>query len=75
MNNATALTLIMIAAVMGPAMVIAVIGAVSIKALGRNPSAAPKIYLGVILMIIFVEAISVMALLVVFEIFKTNPPL
>jgi F0F1-type ATP synthase membrane subunit c/vacuolar-type H+-ATPase subunit K len=56
-------------AVIGPAIVIAVVGSSTVKALGRNPSAAPKIYLGVILMLIFAEAASVMALLVVFQIF------
>ena len=50
-------------------VVIAVLGAASIKALGRNPSAAPKIYLGVLLMLIFTEATSIMALLVIFQLF------
>jgi F0F1-type ATP synthase membrane subunit c/vacuolar-type H+-ATPase subunit K len=73
MTNGMVITIIMVAAVLGPAIVIAVLGAVSIKALGRNPSAAAKIYLGVFLMIIFAEAIAIMALLVVFEIFNSNP--
>lgn len=61
---------VMFIAVMGPAIVIAVIGFASIKSLGRNPSAAPKIYLGVILMLVFAEAASIIALLVIFQIFK-----
>ena len=56
-------------AVIGPDIVIAVVGSSTVKALGRNPSAAPKIYLGVILMLMFAEAAYVMALLVVFQIF------
>lgn len=60
---------IMFIAVIGPSIVIAVIGAATIKALGRNPSAAPKIYLGVILMLVFAEATAIIALLVVFQIF------
>ena len=60
---------VMLIAVMGPALVMAVIGFATIKALGRNPSAAPKIYLGVILMLVFAEATSIIALLVVFQIF------
>lgn len=69
MNNAIAISLIMVACVLGPAAVIAVIGAATIKALGRNPSAAPKIYLGMILMLVFAEAIAIMAILAAFQIF------
>ena len=61
---------VMFIAVIGPAIVIAVVGFASIKSLGRNPSAAPKIYIGVILMLIFAEAASIIALLVVFQLFK-----
>jgi F-type H+-transporting ATPase subunit c len=60
---------IMVIAVLGPAIVIAVVGFATIKALGRNPSAAPKIFTGVILMLVFAEAASVIALLVVFQLF------
>lgn len=60
---------VMFIAVIGPSIVIAVVGAATIKALGRNPSAAPKIYLGVILMLLFAEAASIISLLVVFQIF------
>ncbi|MEI7750938.1 MAG: ATP synthase F0 subunit C, partial [Candidatus Omnitrophota bacterium] len=59
----------MFIAVIGPSIVIAVVGAASIKALGRNPSAAPKIYLGVILMLVFAEATSIISLLITFQIF------
>ena len=70
MSNAIVIIAVMFIAVMGPAIVISVVGFASIKSLGRNPSAAPKIYLGVILMLIFAEATSVIALLVVFQLFK-----
>lgn len=63
---------IMFFAVMGPAIVIAVIGYATVKALGRNPSAAPKIYLGVILMLIFAEATSIIALMIVFQLFSQS---
>ncbi len=69
MNQGMIVIIIMTVAVMGPAIVIAVIGSATIKALGRNPSAAPKIYMGVILMLVFAEAASITALLVVFQIF------
>jgi F0F1-type ATP synthase membrane subunit c/vacuolar-type H+-ATPase subunit K len=61
---------VMFIAVIGPSIVIAVVGAATIQALGRNPSAAPKIYLGVILMLLFAEAASIISLLVVFQIFS-----
>lgn len=60
---------VMMMAVLGPAIVIAVVGFATIKALGRNPSAAPKIYTGVILMLVFAEATSIISLLVVFQLF------
>ncbi len=69
MQNWIALA-VMFIAVVGPSLVIAIVGAATIQALGRNPSAAPKIYLGVILMLVFAEATSIIALLVVFQIFS-----
>lgn len=60
---------IMMVAVLGPSIVIAVLGYAVVKALGRNPSAASKIFMGIIIMLIFVEAISVIAILVVFQLF------
>ncbi len=68
MGQNIALILIVICTVLGPAAVIAVLGAASIKALGRNPSAAPKIYTGVILMLVFTEATAILALIVVFHV-------
>jgi len=61
--------LVLFAAVLGPSAVIASIGFSTIKALGRNPSAAPKIFLGMIIMLIFAEAISIITLLIVFQLF------
>jgi len=69
MGQNIAIILVVICAILGPAAVIAVLGAASIKALGRNPSAAPKIYTGVILMLVFTEASAIIALLVIFHIF------
>ena len=60
---------IMMIAVVGPSIVIAVLGYAVIKALSRNPSAASKIFMGMIVMLIFVEAISVVAILIVFQLF------
>ena len=61
---------IMMVAVLGPSIVIAVLGYSVIKALSRNPSAASKIFMGMVIMLIFVEAISVIAILVVFQLFS-----
>ena len=69
MDQAITVISIMFIAVLGPSIVIAVIGFATIKALGRNPSAAPKIYMGVILMLVFAEGTSIISLLVVFQIF------
>ncbi len=61
--------MIMFIAVMGPAVVIAVLGYSVIKALGRNPSAASKIFMGMAIMLIFVEALSIISILIIFQLF------
>ena len=60
---------VMLVTILGPSAVIAAIGYASIKALGRNPSAAPKILIAMIIALIFAEAIAVIALLVLFQLF------
>ena len=61
---------IMLVTILGPSAVIAAIGYASIRALGRNPSAAPKILLAMIIALIFAEAIAVVALLILFQLFN-----
>jgi F0F1-type ATP synthase membrane subunit c/vacuolar-type H+-ATPase subunit K len=61
--------LVILVAVLGPSVVIGFLGFATIKALGRNPSAASKIFMGTVLLLVFVEAISLVAILVVFQIF------
>ncbi|MFA5094723.1 MAG: hypothetical protein WC512_05715 [Candidatus Omnitrophota bacterium] len=61
--------LVMLVTILGPSAVIAAIGYASIKALGRNPSAAPKILQAMIISLIFAEAIAVIALLILFQLF------
>ncbi len=61
---------VMFIAVMGPSVVIAVLGYAVIKALSRNPSASSKIFLGMGIMLVFVESISVLAILIVFQLFS-----
>ena len=65
------LTIILILAIgtIGPSIVIAAVGFASIMALGRNPSSSPKIMLAMIIALIFAEAIAVIALIVVFQVF------
>ena len=63
---------VMFIAVMGPSVVIAVLGYAVIKALGRNPSAASKIFVGMAVMLVFVEAISIVAMLVIFQLFSNK---
>ncbi len=61
--------LVMFVTIIGPSMVIASIGYASIRALGRNPSAAPKILQAMIVALVFAEAIAVIALLILFHMF------
>jgi F0F1-type ATP synthase membrane subunit c/vacuolar-type H+-ATPase subunit K len=49
--------------------VIASIGYASIRALGRNPSAANKILQAMIIALVFAESIAVIALLILFQLF------
>lgn len=61
--------LVLFVVILGPSAVIAAIGYASIKALGRNPSAAPKILTAMIVALIFSESIAVIALLILFQLF------
>lgn len=69
MQNLT-IILIMFLATLGPSLVIGAVGFAAITAVGRNPSAAPRILLSMIVAFLFAEAIAVMALLMVFNLFK-----
>ncbi|MBL8013413.1 MAG: hypothetical protein JNN05_06145 [Candidatus Omnitrophica bacterium] len=62
--------MVMFIAVLGPSIVIAVLGFAVIKALSRNPSASSKIFLGMGFMLVCVESISVLAILVIFQLFS-----
>ena len=61
--------LVMLVTILGPSAVIAAIGFSSIRALGRNPSAAPSIILAMVIALVFAEAIAVIALLILFQLF------
>lgn len=68
MKNLTVI-LIMLISTLGPSAVIAAVGYASVRALGRNPSAAPKILISMILAFIFAEAIAILGLLIVYNLF------
>ena len=61
--------LVMFITIIGPSAVIAAIGYASIRALGRNPSAAPKILQAMIVSLVFSMSIAVIALLILFQLF------
>ena len=61
--------MVMFVVIIGPSAVIASIGYASIRALGRNPSAAGKILQAMIMSLIFAESIAVIALLILFQLF------
>ncbi len=69
MDRNVALVLIFSLCIMGPIAVIVVASFASISALGRNPSATPKIFTAMVVALIFAVAISVIAMLIVFQLF------
>jgi len=64
--NTPAVILLMLLSTLGPSLVIGYVGYAAVKALGRNPSAAPKIFLTMMLVFIFVEAIAIIALFLIY---------
>jgi F0F1-type ATP synthase membrane subunit c/vacuolar-type H+-ATPase subunit K len=68
MMESFVLIAIMFVTIIGPAVVIAAIGFASIRALGRNPSASPKILPAMIISLVFAEAVSIIGLLVFFHV-------
>jgi F0F1-type ATP synthase membrane subunit c/vacuolar-type H+-ATPase subunit K len=64
-----ALALVMILSTAGPAAVIAVVGFSAVKSIARNPSASSKIFIVMILAFIFSEAIAILALLILYNLF------
>ena len=64
------IALIMFLSTLGPAAVIAVVGYSAVQALGRNPSAAPRIMALLIMSFLFSLGIAVLALLTVYNLFK-----
>jgi len=64
------LVLLMFLSTAGPSAVIAFVGYSAVRSVSRNPSASPKIFIAMILAFIFAEAIAVLALLIVYNLFS-----
>ena len=60
----------MFVAVMGPSVTMAMVARAMIKALSRNPSAANKMFIAMCVVLFFVTAISIVAILVIFQLFS-----
>lgn len=69
MGRNVALLLIFGFCVLGPCAVFAAGLFSSINALGRNPSAAPKIFTAMVIGLVFAESLSIVAMLIVFQLF------
>ena len=69
LNRNVALTIVFIMAILGPALAIGLTGFSSIGALGRNPSAAPKILTAMTITLLSVEGVAIVAFLIVWQLF------
>lgn len=70
MDRNLALLLIFIFCILGPCWVFGSCARASITALGRNPSAAPRIFTAMIFVLVFAEAAAIIAMLIVFQLFS-----
>ncbi|MBI4357686.1 MAG: hypothetical protein HY584_00145 [Candidatus Omnitrophica bacterium] len=70
LSREASLVIIFTIAILGPSLILAAGGYASIYALGRNPSAAPKIFTAMIILLLFGAAISIIALLILFQLFS-----
>ena len=69
MDRNLALTVIFTVCIIGPCAVFAASAFASINSLGRNPSAASKIFTAMIMALTFAEAAAFVAMVVVFQLF------
>ena len=67
MDKNLALLLIFALCILGPCWVFSQIGKVSIGALGRNPSSAPRIFIAMTIVLVFAEAAAIIAMLIVYQ--------
>lgn len=69
MRNLT-IAIMMFITTLGPSLIIAAVGYAAIRAIGRNPSAAAKILVALIFAFLFAEGIAVIALVLIYNLFK-----
>lgn len=69
MNRDVVIILVFALSLLVPSIIIASATYASISALGRNPSAAPKIFTGMIMSLVIGAAITIIALLVLFQLY------
>ncbi|MCM8813482.1 MAG: hypothetical protein NC924_06065 [Candidatus Omnitrophica bacterium] len=69
MGRQLVLLLIFMVCVLGPSGVMAAVAHASITALGRNPSAAPKVFTAMTIALLFAEALALIAMLIVYQLF------
>ena len=67
-----ALTVIFLMSILGPSLVFAANAFSSITALGRNPSAAPKIMTAMVINLFFSAGVTIVAFLVVWQLYGAN---
>ena len=72
MNRNVALVIIFGLSLLGPCAVFAASSYASINALGRNPSSAPKIFTAMVIALLFAQALAVIAMLIVFQLFTAS---
>ncbi|MBI5872536.1 MAG: hypothetical protein HZB36_00085 [Candidatus Omnitrophica bacterium] len=70
MSRNVALVLIFSLCIIGPIAVLVASSFASISALGRNPSATPKIFTAMVIAMLFAVSVSVIAMLIVFQLFS-----
>jgi len=70
MGRNLSLVIIFGLSILGPCLVFALGGYASIHALGRNPSSAPKIFTALVVSLISAFILSLIAMLVVFQLFS-----
>ncbi|MBU0504243.1 MAG: hypothetical protein ABH882_07035 [Candidatus Omnitrophota bacterium] len=70
MDKNLSLLLIFTSCIIGPCWVFAACAKSSINALGRNPSSAPKVFIAMIITLIFAQAAALIAMLIAFQLFS-----
>ena len=72
MSRNIALIIICGLCILGPCAVFAASSLASIYALGRNPSAAPKIFTAMVIALVFAQGLALIVILVAFQIFAAK---